>query len=303
MNKTNTITMPFAAIGILLLAFVSCSKKEKEQITGSGNMEATEVLISAKTAGQVLKLFVEEGSEVQEGQVIAIIDTEKVFLQKQQLLAGLDELRLNIRNAQRVASLANDNLINAKKKYERIKALLAESSATQQQYDDVETALKAAETQHENARTSLLALDAKEAQLLAQLELIQSQLRDACIKSPLAGMILEKYVEPGETIRLGGPMVNIADVKKLWIKIYLSEAELGKLKIGGGADLKITSFAERSFPGKISWISSKAEFTPKNVQTKEARADLVYAIKVNIENPEGILKIGMPADITLRKDF
>ncbi len=287
-------------IAAFLLSALACSRKHTDVITGSGNLEATEVLVSSKATGQILKLFVEEGSEITVGQVIAVVDTEKTFLQKQQLLAGLDELKLNIQNAQRAVVLAGENLANVQKKYERLKTLLAENSATQQQYDDVETAYKAAEINSQNAKTSLQALRAKEQQIQAQLALTESLLRDAHIISPITGTVLEKYVEQGENIRLGSPVVNLANLQNMWIKIYLSEVELGKVKLGSSADLSISAFPERSFPGKVTWIAAKAEFTPKNVQTKEARADLVYGVKVTVANPDGVLKIGMPAEVVLR---
>jgi len=291
----------FIIAALLFIAgALACSRNHTDIISGSGNLEATEVLVSSKATGQILKLFVEEGSEITEGQVIAVVDTEKTFLQKQQLLAGLDELKLNIQNAQRAVTLANDNLANMQKKFERVKSLLTDNSATQQQYDDMETAYKAAETNSQNAKTSLQALRAKEQQVQVQLALMESLLRDAHIVSPISGTVLEKYVEQGENVRLGSPVVNLANLQSMWIKIYLSEAELGKVKLGSNADLSISAFPERSFPGKITWIAAKAEFTPKNVQTKEARADLVYGVKVMVENPEGVLKIGMPADVVVR---
>ncbi len=302
MKRTEKTVMQGFRIAALLffIGTMACSRNHPDIIAGSGNLEATEVLVSSKATGQILKLFVEEGSEIKDGQAIAVVDTEKTFLQKRQLLAGLDELTLNIQNAQRAVTLANDNLANVQKKYERVKSLLSDNSATQQQFDDVETAYKAAETNSQNAKTSLQALRAKEQQVQVQLALTESLLRDAHIISPISGTVLEKYVEQGENIRLGGPVVNLANLQSMWIKIYLSETELGKVKLGSSADLSISAFPERSFPGKVTWIAAKAEFTPKNVQTKEARADLVYGVKVVVENPNGILKIGMPADVVVR---
>ncbi|MCI0515681.1 efflux RND transporter periplasmic adaptor subunit [candidate division KSB1 bacterium] len=288
------------ALSLLILGALNltgCAQKPTHTLSFSGTLEATEVLVSAKSAGTVEALWIDEGDTVQVAQQIAQLDTEKIYLQKKQLLAGLDELRLNLQNAQRGIGLAKDNLTNMEKKYQRLKSLLAENSVTQQQFDDLETALKAAQTQYENAGTSLKALKAKEAQVRVQLELVQSQLRDTKIFSPLAGTVIEKYLELGEIARPGGAVANLADLKRMWIKIYLKETELGKIKLNDQVEIKISSVPTRGFPGRITWISARAEFTPKMVQTKEARADLVYAAKVAVANPDGILKIGMPADV------
>lgn len=283
-----------------LISFGNCSKDNSNSLSGSGTLEATEILISSKLAGTIIELPVLEGHIISEGQVIAQIDTEKIYLQNKQLLAGLNELKLNIQNAERGIDLAKDNLDNMAKKYNRIKSLLNENSVTQQQYDDIETAYKAAQTQYDNAVTSLNVLRAKEQQVNIQIELLESQMQDAKITAPIQGTVLEKYVEPGEIARPGGPVISLADLQNMWIKIYFKETELGKIKLNGQADLQISSYPDRTFPGRISWISSKAEFTPKNVQTKDARADLVYAVKIEVKNPEGILKIGMPADVVLK---
>ncbi|MDZ7331370.1 MAG: efflux RND transporter periplasmic adaptor subunit [candidate division KSB1 bacterium] len=279
---------------------IGCSKRESEELSGSGILEATEILISAKSAGTLIEMPVAEGIVVSAGQMIAQIDTEKIYLQKKQLIAAWTELKLNLQNAQRGVDLARENLENIKKKYQRIKALLEENSATQQQYDDIFTAYQAAQVQYDNAMTSLKALRAKEDQLVAQLELIESQLRDTKITAPITGTIIEKYVEQGEIARVGGPIVSMADLQKMWIKVFFKEPALGRIKLNSPAEIRISAYPDRSFPGRVSWISPRAEFTPKTVQTKEARSDLVYAVKIEVLNPDGVLKIGMPADVVIK---
>ncbi len=298
-NFTRMVALVFI---IFSISGLSCSNNEMNELSGSGTLEATEILVSSKLAGTVAEFYVNEGDPVIVGQVIAQLDTEKLYLQKKQLLAGLNELRLNLQNAHRAVTLAKDNLENVEKKFNRIKSLLNESSATQQQYDDLETAYKAAQTQSDNAVTSVKALSAKEEQVLVQLELLESQLRDAKITAPIPGTVIEKYLEAGEVARLGSPVIDLADLQNMWIKIYFKETELGKIKLNDPAELKISAYPDRAFPGRISWVSSKAEFTPKMVQTKEARSDLVYAVKIEVKNPDGILKIGMPADVSLKSE-
>jgi HlyD family secretion protein len=282
-----------------LVLLSGCGGNDNKAITASGTMESTEILLSAKAGGTLTALLVGEGDPVAAGQLIAVIDSEKVFLQKTQALAMLQELRLNRLNASRMTNTAKENLDNLTKKSERIRALLEDGSATQQQYDDLETGRKAAEAQYENGRTSLAALDAKEAQLQAQIGLIDSQLRDARVTAPISGVVLDKYLDAGEVARPLAPIVTIADLTKMHIRIYLKETDIARIKLNGAAQIAITAYPEKVFPGRIAWISDRAEFTPKNVQTKEARTDLVYAIKIEVANPDGILKIGMPADVTL----
>jgi HlyD family secretion protein len=283
-------------IGILL-TLVSCKKQSDYYFSGSGILEAKEVLVSAKMAGELLSLNVNEGDMINKNQLIAQIDTEKVVLQKKQLLAGFEELKLNMENGKRIMLQAKENFGNTQKKYDRMKSLHNQGSVTQQQYDDVDTGLKAVKTQYENARTNLAVMQAKENQLSAQLGLIESQYRDTRITSPITGTVIEKYIEYGELVRPGSPVVTIADLSQMSIKVYVTEKILIKIQIGSSAELSISSYPGKKFPCKIVWISPKAEFTPKNIQTQEARADLVYAVKVVVENPEGILKIGMPADV------
>lgn len=285
------------AIAVLLSLLVHCSKTDDERLFGSGTLEATEVLVRAKSVGDVLAMNVSEGDQVQIGAVIAQIDTEKIVLQKLQILAVLEELELNLQNAHRAVRLAEDQHQNTSKKYIRHKALFEQQSTTQQQLDDVEMALKAATTQLENARTSLQALQAKRKQVQAQLQLLNSQIRDTTVRAPINGIVIGKYVHQGEVVSAGAAIVNLADLENLWIRVYLTTNEVGRISLGSTARIQMDALPEKTFPGKVTWISPKAEFTPKNVQTREARADLVYAVKVEVKNSTGELKIGMPADV------
>ncbi len=303
-NKEEGMRSLFRVSSLVVMVLLSaCHKENKTDVSGSGTMEATEVMVSSKSAGTIVKLAVHEGDRVGKGEVLALIDSEKVVLQEKQLLAGIEELRLNTINARRGADLAKESLENVNKKYQRVHALWQAGSATQQQYEDVDNGLKAAQTQYDNALTSLLALQAKQAQLQAQLGLVRSQLSDTRVLSPIDGTVVETFVEEGELARPAGPVANLADLQHMWVKIYITEKELGQIRLDGPARLFISSRPEQAFPGRITWISPKAEFTPKNVQTKEARADLVYAVKISVDNPDGVLKIGMPVDITIAPAF
>ncbi len=298
-NKTLKLIISIYIFFILFLLF--CEKQNNNEITGSGTLEATEITLSSKNNGQVLDLLVEEGDQVSSGTIIAVIDTEKLSLQKDLIKAGLAEVDYHILTARQGIRLAEDQYENIQKKYQRIKKLFEEGSATQQQLDDIETQFNLSKTQLETAKSNLQAAQMKKKQIEANLKLIQSQINDAIVTSPVSGIVINKFIEKGETIAMGMPIVTIADLTNLWIKLYVTGPELGHIQLGEHAGIVVDSFPEKRFSGKVIWISSKAEFTPKNVQTKEARADLVYAVKIDVLNPDLLLKIGMPADIFVTK--
>lgn len=299
---SNNIVLKICCVLLFsIVALQSCGNGESDSITGSGSLEATEITIRSKTSGQMLEMKVNEGSLLEPGTVIAVVDTEKISLQKQQIEAGLAEVKFVIQTAEESITLAEEQLANVKKKYSRIKTLFEQGSATQQQMDDIETQFNLASTQARQAKSGLRASQMKKLQIEANLNLLQSQLEDCFIDSPVAGTVIKKYVEQGETVSQGMPVVDIADLSRMWIKLYITAPELGFVTLNENADIMVDSFPDKKFSGKVIWISPKAEFTPKNVQTKEARADLVYAVKIELSNPENELKIGMPADIFVKK--
>ncbi len=286
---------------ILALALVvaGCNKEAENEISGSGVFEGTEVLVSSKSAGEITRLLVKEGDAVAVGDTIAQIDVEKLVVQTEQLEAGMREVDFNIKNAKEAIAQAQVNYANVEKRYNRIKALHNSGTATQQQMDDAQTQFDAVKTAVSTSKNTLQAVQMKKQQLLAKQKLLNLQIKDGTILSPAKGVITDKFVEQGEITGPGMPVVSVVDLQELEIKLYVPETQLGFVQLGETVDIKIDSYPDQTFEGKIVWISPKAEFTPKNVQTKDARADLVYAVKVLAPNPDGILKIGMPADIIL----
>jgi HlyD family secretion protein len=281
---------------ILLIGITQC-EKEPYQIYGTGTFEAREVLVSAQAMGQILEMPVEEGQVVQKDALIARIDVEKIELQKQQVAAGVHELNLNLSIAREQEQQAQIQFENIKTRYDRFKALFNQKSISQQQVDDLKSQYEVTEKNLKSARLRSQTLIAKNEQLDAQIALLDRQIADGTVHSPLDGIIIQKLKEPGEIVNPGGALVQIANLNEMEIKLYVAEIDLGKIKAGEELTIQVDSYPDRNFTGKIIWISPKAEFTPKNVQTKEARTNLVYAVKILVPNPEGILKIGMPADI------
>ncbi len=289
----------FLCAAVAVSALAGCGGRKAESFAGSGTLEATEVRVSAQTAGQVLRLAVDEGDSVAAGDTLAVLDIERLALQRTQLLASIDEIEAARKPASEAINQARDSYDNAETSFKRIAGLRDKGTATQQQFDDARTRSLVAKSQLESARAQQTALDAKEKTVRASIAVLDRQIRDGIVKAPGPGIVTEKYVEQGEYVPSGGGVVKIADTGTFWVKIYVSERDLGLFKIGGPAEVRADA-VDGPLAGVIAWVSPEAEFTPKNVETRDARAELVYAVKVTVKNPSGVLKIGMPAEVHLK---
>jgi HlyD family secretion protein len=280
------------------LVALSCGRRVSSP-GGAGLIEATVVDISSQAAGQLKMMHFDEGQDIAMGDTIGIIDTVTVMLNLRQAQAAETAAETRLLMASIAIKQSTYNLDLAGKEYERISALIKSGSANQQQFDQAETAFKQAALGREQADASLRAAQADVNQTKAQFALFQKQFDDCFPISPLNGIIVEKYIEPGELLTIGKPIIKIARLDTVWVKVYLSPADLARISLGGQAKVDPEDGSHAPLDGSVSWISDQAEFTPKNVQTKEARADLVYAVKVIVPNPDRILKIGMPASVRI----
>jgi len=312
-----------ASVSVLLL--LSCrSQKEAKAINASGTIEAVEVSVAAKTSGQVDKVFVEEGARVQTGDQLAVIDSDSLAIQLRQAEAGVDlaesQLQLllrgarveDVRQTEEAAKQAEANLYLAGEDLKRIRSLFEKESATAKMKQDAEARYQVAEAQHEAAEQALLkirklsrpeevrAAQARLAQAEAGRDLLKKTIADATVISPTSGIVTHKAVEAGEFVGPGTPLLIIAHLDNVRLNIYVTEVELGRVQLGQLAEILIDSYPERVLSGTVVFISPEAEFTPKNVQTKEERVKLVYRVKIEIPNPESILKPGMPADASIK---
>jgi len=310
-----------AAATAAVILLLSCrGQKEGGPISASGTIEAVEVSVAAKTSGQVEKVLVEEGSRVQVGDVLAVIDSDSLAIQLRQAEAGVELARSqldllfkgarieDVRQTEEAAKQAEANLFVASEDLKRVRTLFEKESATAKMKQDAEARYQVALAQHEAAQQALLkvrklsrpeevrAAQARLAQAEAGRDLLEKTISDATIVSPVSGMVTHKAVEPGEFVGPGVPLLTIADLDEVRLNIYVTEVELGRVRLGQRAEIRIDSHPDRSLRGTVIFISPEAEFTPKNVQTKEERVKLVYRVKVEIPNPESILKPGMPAD-------
>jgi membrane fusion protein YbhG len=311
-----------SAATLMLLA--GCGNSQKGIIEASGTLEAVEVDVSAKVGGQIDSLRVDEGSIVKPGDTLAVLDHSTQDIQLEQAVAGVAladaQYRLlvngarpeDLRQAQEELRQAASSYQIAKDNYERMKGLYATNSITKQQLDDAESKNTITQAQLASAEQNLEKmkhfarpedLEAAKARLdqaKASADLLRKEISDAHILAPVSGTVTHKPVEVGELVSPGTIIVTISHVQSLNLVIYVNDTELGKVKLGGAANVVIDSYPNKTFPAKVIYISPIAEFTPKNVQTKEDRTKLVFGVKLEVDNRDGILKSGMPADAYLQ---
>ncbi|HNW73326.1 MAG TPA: HlyD family efflux transporter periplasmic adaptor subunit [Bacteroidales bacterium] len=292
----------FSAISLLLF---SCNNG-KLTSDAAGNFEAVETVVSAEANGKILAFAVTEGEILIPGQVIGYIDSTQLYLTKLQLMQSRKAILTGRPDIKTQLESLEKELANAISDRNRIQNLVKGEVASQKQLDDANTrveVLKARiDAQKSVLSTSTNTLTEQGGTVEVQLAQVEDQLRKCRIVNPVAGTVISKYVEPFEMTVQGRPLYKIADLENLYIRIYVSETQLSHIKVGQKAEVLIDSDKKdfKKYEGTISWISSKAEFTPKIIQTKEERVTLVYAVKVLVKN-DGYLKIGMPGEVNFVK--
>jgi HlyD family secretion protein len=279
------VVIVLVLVVLLVVVLSIIGKKEPQKgvsISGSGTIEVTEIEIGSKIASRVEKLQVNEGEEVDSGEVLIELDHKELDAQLNQTKASVDVAKTRMDQAKSEWENVDRNL-------KRIKELYQAGSATRKELDDLETKHKLASDQRK-----LVAHQYEQSK--AMVELIQAQLENTIIRSPIKGIVLEKNTNPGEVVFPGIALLTLADLSTVWLKIFVNETKLGLIKLGQKTRVKVDSYPEKTFQGKVVNISDKAEFTPKDIQTKEERVKLVFGVKISLENPEQELKPGMPAD-------
>ena len=289
----------YMVIGGLLTVVAGCSSDDKA-IGGSGLIETDEVIVSAQTSGQSLELFFDEGWVVKEGDTLTVIDPSKIELQRNAAEAGRQALADNLSSAKLQVEQAATREQYAKTEFDRVTQLLSSGTATQKQYDAVKFEYDQASIALKTAKSNVKSLQAQLNKADADIALIDRQLKDSYPVAPVPGTITEKYIQAGDLLAPGKPIARISKLDTVWVKVYLPAGDFANVKLGETASVS-TESGGKDFPGTVTWTASEAEFTPKNVQTKQSRADLVYAVKVTIPNTGSTLKVGMPVFVTLGK--
>lgn len=283
-------------IALAAIILTGCKNKTGEA-DAYGNFEATEVIVSAETNGRLLQFDTAEGTAIDKGEMIALIDTTIWHLQKAEIDAGMNSVRTRISSIIAQNDILNQQIENLNINISRVEKMLRDDAATQKQLDDLtgqvavlRKQIAANNTQRASVASELAVYDSKKATL-------NEQITRSNVKSPLKGTIIEKYSEAGEMTAAGKPLVKIADLSVIKLKVYVSGAQLGKVKTGAQCSVRVDDGVKgyRTYSALISHVSEKAEFTPKIIQTKEERVTLVYAVDISVIN-DGTLKSGMPGE-------
>jgi HlyD family secretion protein len=299
--KTPTSMKRTFIAAIALLALHGC-RTESTEGDASGTFEATEIIVSSEVNGKVLALDLVEGQTLTRGQAVGMIDSTTLYLNKLQLLQSQKAVLAGRQDIDAQLDGLRKELNNALADQKRIENLVKGQVASQKQLDDatlrVETLkarIKAQESQLQTANTSM---NEQGRSISAQLSLINDQLRRCRINNPVEGTVLTKYCEAFEMTAVGKPLYKVADLSALVLRAYITNDQHAKVKVGQAVKVMVDSGdgAMKTYPGVVQWINDKAEFTPKTIQTKDERVNLVYAIKVSVKN-DGYLKIGMYGEV------
>ena len=285
-----------------LLLLAGC--RNNQDFDATGTFEATEVTVSAETSGKILTLNLEEGQTVKAGENLGVIDTMQLYLQRGQLVQQQKALLQGKPNAGKQVSSLREQIEKQEREVARVERLMSGDVATQKQLDDAQTQLNVLRNQLDatlsTLNTSSASIDGNAAALEWQIKQIDNSLSHSRIASPIDGTVLVKYVDQGEMVGAGMPIMKVADLDHLFLRAYFTSDQLSKVKIGQKVKV-VADFGgneQYEYEGTVSWISSESEFTPKGIQTRNSRANLVYATKIAVKN-DGKLKIGLYGEVIL----
>lgn len=290
-------------IASIVLLLTACGKKEKEY-DATGTFEATETTVSAEQSGTLLSFALNEGDEVEEGREVGLIDTTQIWLKIQQTMATKAVYNSQKPDMEKQIAATRQQLAKAQTEQRRYQELVNDGAAPRKMLDDavsqVQVLQRQLAAQISSLSTSTDALNKQMAATDVQVNQLRDQLQKCHIYTPVAGTVLEKYVERGEFVATGKPLFKVADTRQMYLRAYVTSAQLQHIKVGQ----TVKVFADygngqrKAYDGRVSWISSRSEFTPKTILTDDERADLVYAVKIAVKS-DGYIKIGMYGEVKL----
>jgi HlyD family secretion protein len=291
-------------ISIVAATLISCSANEKKY-DASGTFEATEVNVSSEATGRILSLDIEEGTEVEAGTQIGAIDSVQLYLQKLQLAKNVTSVRSNTPQVGTQIAAIKSEIAKQMTERQRIINLMKGSAATQKQLDDINSAITVLRNQlaaqQSTLQNTVSSINAQSSSINVQIAQIEDKLQKCRISSPISGTILDKYTEAGEMAAIGKPLFKVADMKHLSLRAYVTSGQLASIKLGQSVEVYADyGKQQKKYKGNIAWISSKAEFVPKNIQTADDRENMVYAVKVSVVN-DGYIKLGMYGYLNFNK--
>ena len=283
---------------ILLLCF-SCNTNDNAD--AYGNFESTETTVSSKQVGEIVFAENCKGKTINKSDILFIIDTVNLDLQKEKLIAQqkLTQAKINEINAE--ITIIRTEKETVLREYKRLENLLKDGAVTKQNFDTIKDKIKIIEAKIKALNTKKVSINKNINVIQKSIDIVNKQLKDCFVKSPIKGTIIEQYVEIGELVSPGKPLFKVANIKQMKLKAYISGNRISSLKIGQKVQVKIDKNNKDfyTYEGKIIYISNKAEFTPKIIQTKEERVNLVYAFEVLVKN-DGKIKIGMPGEVRFK---
>ncbi|MCA1744408.1 MAG: HlyD family efflux transporter periplasmic adaptor subunit [Bacteroidales bacterium] len=284
--------------GGLILLFLGGCNAHNHLSDAYGNFEATEVVVSAEEHGRLLSLSANEGDVVEGGQLLGIIDTTMLVLKREQLKASQYALEVNERQVDKTSAVQQAKLDLMQKELDRVRAMLADEAVTQQRFDQAEGEFIIAQRQLSQIQAQKEQVRAEKQVLAAQINALNEQVNRCRVVAPVGGTVLQKYAEAGEMTGAGQPLFKVADMEYMLLRAYIAGSQLDDVVIGQQVEVLIDKGEDdyHRLEGTVTWVAQSAEFTPKIIQTKEERVDLVYAIKVRVAN-DGRLKIGMPGEV------
>lgn len=285
-----------------LLLIASCGKES--EFDAQGTFEATEIIVSAEATGRILCFDVEEGSTVEAGNIVGAIDSIQLHLQRRQLIAQQSALLSSRPDIKKQVASFREEIAKQKSELARVENMLRDGAATQKQYDDIGAHIRILEGKLEAALSTLdkntSSINENSVAIEAQIAALDDRIAKCRINSPVSGTLLVKYAQTGELASPGKPLMKVANLNEIFLRAYFTSEQLADITLGDTVTV-IADFGgdERySYEGRITWIASESEFTPKSIQTRDSRANLVYAVKIAVKN-DGRLKVGLAGEVKL----
>ncbi|MBO5824684.1 MAG: HlyD family efflux transporter periplasmic adaptor subunit [Prevotella sp.] len=291
-------------LAYIAIAMLTASCGSDTEFDAQGTFEATEVIVSSESAGRILNFSIDEGATIEAGTELAVIDSLQLHLQRKQLLAQQTALLSSRPDVGKQVASLREQIAKQKRELQRVDNMLADGAATRKQRDDIEAQIKVLQGNMEALLSTLgkntATINDNSAALEAQIAALDDRIAKCRVTAPVGGTVLVKYAEAGELATAGKPLVKIADLNAIYLRAYFTSSQLAGIKLGDTVRV-VADFGgdERyDYEGRIAWISSESEFTPKTIQTKDSRANLVYAAKIAVKN-DGRIKIGLAGEVIL----
>lgn len=291
----------------MALVMLSACGSGTPDYDATGTFEATEVIVSSEAAGKLLRLEVEEGTRLRAGEEVGLVDTVQLYLKKLQLEASMKSVESQRPDLAKQIAATKQQIETAEREKKRVENLLDAGAANRKQWDDWDAQIRLLQrqlaAQESSLQKSTMSLTEQGNSVGIQVAQVEDQLAKCHILSPIEGTVLAKYAEAGELASVGRPLFKVAEVGRMYLRAYITSEQLSQVKLGD----KVTVYSDygnaeqKAYPGVVSWISDRSEFTPKTILTKDERANLVYAVKIAVEN-DGMLKIGMYGGMKLNAE-